>query len=112
MKRIMHKTKLFLIKKKNPIFLKYHDETSTFEHLNVFQGISNQLDATEINLDDEIYVMCLIGLLSDGWETLIVSFFYYTPNNAVTLKIVKESMLMRKTTKMTEIYCIESSVAY
>ena len=74
MKRIMHKTKLFLIKK-NPIFLKYHDETSTFEHLNVFQGISNQLDATEINLDDEIYVMCLIGLLSDGWETLIVYFF-------------------------------------
>ena len=102
MKRIMHKTKLFLIKKKNLIFLKYHDETSTFEHLNFFQGLSNQLDATEINLDDEIYVLCLIGLLSDGWETLIVSFFYYTPNNAVTLKIVKESMLMRKTTKMTE----------
>ena len=46
--------------------------------------------------------MCLIGLLSDGWETLVVSFIYYTQNNVVTLKIVKESMLMRKTTKMTE----------
>ena len=84
------------------MYMRYKDETIVFEHLNVFQGISNQLDATEISLDDEIYVLCLIGLLSDGWETLIVSFFYYTPNNAVTLKIVKESMLMRKTTKMTE----------
>ena len=56
----------------------------------------------EINLDDEIYALCLIGLLSYGWETLIVSFIYYTPNNVVTLKIVKESMLMRKIIKMTK----------
>ena len=81
--------------------MKYHDETSTFEHLNVFQDILNQLDTMEINLDDEIYALCLIGLLSYGWETLIVSFIYYTPNNVVTLKIVKEIM-MRKIIKMTK----------
>ena len=82
--------------------MKYHDETSIFEHLNVLQDILNQLDTMEINLDDEIYALCLIGLLSYGWESLIVSFIYYTPNNVVTLKIVKESMLMRKIIKMTK----------
>ena len=35
-------------------------------------------DATEINLDDEIYVLCLIGLLSDGGRLLLFLFLLYS----------------------------------
>ena len=77
-----NKAFLFLIiiiinkNKKTLFFQKYHDKPSTFEHLNVFQGILNQLDTMEINLGDEIYALCLIGLLSYGCETLFVCFIY------------------------------------
>lgn len=83
--------KAFLFRKL--MCLRYTDGTPVFDHLNVFQGILNQLATLGMKLDDEIHALCLISSLPDSWETLIVSLNNSTPNGVFTLKIVKESML-------------------
>ena len=37
--------------------MRYKDEIIIFEHLNVFQGILNQLVVMEMKMDDEIYTL-------------------------------------------------------
>ena len=53
--------KAFLFRKL--MYLRYTDGTPVSDHLNVFQGILNQLATLDMKLDDEIYALCLIGSL-------------------------------------------------
>ena len=75
------------------MYLRYTDGTRVSDHLNIFQGILNQLVALDVKLDNEIYTLRLIGSLPNSWETLAVSLSNSTLDGALTLKMVKESML-------------------
>ena len=64
------------------------------EHINAFQGLTNQTTSLEVPLADEVLALLLLGSLLDSWETLVV-----TLGNAglqrkhPTLEQVKSSLL-------------------
>ncbi|RVX05220.1 Retrovirus-related Pol polyprotein from transposon TNT 1-94 [Vitis vinifera] len=51
------------------ISLKYQDGTPMTDHLNIFQGIINQLAGMNIKFEEEVQGLWLLGTLSDLWET-------------------------------------------
>ncbi|XP_059291841.1 F-box/LRR-repeat protein At5g63520-like [Lycium ferocissimum] len=50
------------------------------DHLNIFQGIMNQLSAMGINFDEEIQGLFLLGSLPDSWEIIRTSLSNSAPN--------------------------------
>ena len=71
--------------------LQYKDGRSVVEHLNDFQGITNQLKGVGITLDDEVLALLLLSSLPDSWETLFMSLSNSTPK--LSMEIVKNSIL-------------------
>ena len=80
------------------------------DHLNIFQGILNQLAALDMKLDDEIHALCLISSLPDSWETLVVSLSNSAPDGVLTLKMVKESMLNEENRRKERRLTMQSQV--
>ncbi|GKA55491.1 putative RNA-directed DNA polymerase [Tanacetum coccineum] len=66
--------------------LKYTDGSPVTDHLNVFQGIINQLAGMGIKFEDEIQGLWLLGTLPDTWETFRTSLSNSAPDG-VTLEL-------------------------
>ena len=74
-------------------FKEVHVSTLVLDHLNTFQGIVNQFFGMNMELDDEILALCLIGSLLGSWETLVVSLCSFASCCKLTLNMVKENIL-------------------
>jgi hypothetical protein len=83
--------KMFLMKQL--MYLRYQDGTPLTDHLNTFQGIINQLAGMGIKFDDEVQGLCLLGTLSDSWETFRMSLFNSAPNGVINMDLAKSSVL-------------------
>ncbi|GKC21847.1 putative RNA-directed DNA polymerase [Tanacetum coccineum] len=83
--------KLFLIKQM--MRLKYTDGSPVTDHLNVFQGIINQLAGMGIKFEDEIQGLWLLGTLPDTWETFRTSLSNSAPDGVITMELAKGSIL-------------------
>ncbi|KAJ0804413.1 putative RNA-directed DNA polymerase [Helianthus annuus] len=83
--------KLFLIKQL--INLKYNDGTPVTDHLNVFQGLINQLAGMGIKFEDEVQGLWLLGTLPDSWETFRTSLSNSAANGIITMEMAKSSIL-------------------
>ncbi|KAD4180550.1 hypothetical protein E3N88_29141 [Mikania micrantha] len=98
-----HKTennKLFLIKQL--INLKYRDGTPDTDHLNVFQGVINQLAGMGIKFEDEIQGLWLLGTLPDSWETFRTSLSNSAANGIITMELAKGSILNEEMRRKSE----------
>ncbi|KAM0013352.1 putative ubiquitinyl hydrolase 1 [Helianthus debilis subsp. tardiflorus] len=84
-------SKLFLIKRL--MGLRYHDETSMSDHLNIFWGIINQLSEIGVTIDEEVQGLLLLGTLPNSWETLGTSLLNSTPNGVISMELAKNSVL-------------------
>ena len=58
---------------KKIVRLRYQDGSSMAEHINAFQGLTNQTTSLEVPLADEVLALLLLGSLPDSWETLVVT---------------------------------------
>ena len=83
--------KMFLIKQM--LGLKYHDGSAMTDHLNIFQGIMNQLSAMGINFDEEIQGLFLLGSLPDSWEIIRTSLSNSAPDGVISMDLAKSSLL-------------------
>ncbi|GKD25538.1 putative RNA-directed DNA polymerase [Tanacetum coccineum] len=83
--------KLFLIKQM--MRLKYTDGSPVTDHLNVFQGIINQLAGMGIKFEDEIQGLWLLGTLPDTWETFRTSLSNSALDGVITMELAKGSIL-------------------
>ena len=54
--------------------LRYQDGSSMVEHINAFQGLTNNTTYLEVPLDDKVLTLLLLGSLMNSWETLVVTF--------------------------------------
>lgn len=61
--------------------------------MSVFQNIVNQLEATDIKLDDELQVLLLLSSLSGNYEVLIVTLTNSSSNKKLVMSTVKYNML-------------------
>jgi hypothetical protein len=83
--------KMFLMKQL--MCLRYQDGTPLTDHLNTFQGIINQLAGMGIKFDDEVQGLCLLGTLSDSWETFRMSLFNSAPKGVINMDLAKSRVL-------------------
>ena len=67
--------------------------TPITDHLNTFQGITNQLSRMGIKFDDEVQGLCLLGTLPDSWETFRMSLSNLAPNGVINMELAKSSVL-------------------
>ena len=65
-KNVINKVTVF----KNIVRLRYQDVSSMAEHMNSFQGLTNQTTYLEVPLADEVLALLLLGSLPDSCETL------------------------------------------
>ena len=84
-------SKMFLMKQL--MYLRYQDGTPLTDHLNTFQGIINQLAGMGIKFDEEVQGLCLLGTLSDSWETFRMSLFNSASNGEINMDLAKSSIL-------------------
>nr|GEZ27716.1 hypothetical protein [Tanacetum cinerariifolium] len=92
--------KLFLIKQL--ISLRYRDGTDMSDHLNIFQGVINQLSEMGIKFDEVVQGLWLLGTLPDLWETLRTSLSNSAQDGIISMELAKNSVLseeMRRKTK-------------
>nr|GEW02864.1 putative receptor-like protein kinase At4g00960 [Tanacetum cinerariifolium] len=82
-------SKPFLIKQL--ISLRYRDRTAISDHLNIFQGVINQLSEMGIKFDEEVQGLWLLGTLTDSWETLRTSFSNSAQDGIISIKLAKNS---------------------
>ncbi|GJW64130.1 putative RNA-directed DNA polymerase [Tanacetum coccineum] len=87
--------KLFLIKQMIEIKVLDGDPLFT-DHLNVFQGIINQLAGMGIKFEDEIQGLWLLGTLPDTWETFRTSLSNSAPDGVITMELAKGSILNKE----------------
>ena len=74
--------------------LRYEDGSSTAEHINAFQRLTNQTTSLEVPLDDKVLALLLLGSLPDSWEILVVTLGNAEPQGKhLTLEQVKSSLL-------------------
>ncbi|GKB76256.1 putative RNA-directed DNA polymerase [Tanacetum coccineum] len=92
--------KLFLIKQM--MRLKYTDGSPITDHLNVFQGIINQLAGMGIKFEDEIQGLWLLGTLPDTWETFRTSLSNSAPDGVITMELAKGSILNEETRRKSQ----------
>ena len=81
------------------IDLKYVERTQMSNHLNVFQGLFNQLSDMEIKFDDKIQDLWLLSTLLDSWETFRMLLSHSAPNGVISMNLANSSVLneeMRK----------------
>ena len=74
--------------------LRYQDGSSMVEHINAFQGLTNNTTYLEVPLDDKVLTLLLLGSLMNSWETLVVTFGNAGPQGKhLTQEQVKSSLL-------------------
>jgi gag-polypeptide of LTR copia-type/Zinc knuckle len=83
--------KTFYIRKL--VNMKYQKGSSVSDHLSRFQDCVNLLSTMKMILNEELHILILLSSLLDSWETLVVSLSNSTPNDVVTLTMVKDNML-------------------
>ena len=78
------------------ITLKYKDGSNISEHINEFEGVTDQLSTMKCKFDDnQLAIFLLISLLK-RWDTLFVSITNLAPNGKVTLEIVKDKLFNKE----------------
>ncbi|WJZ84568.1 hypothetical protein VitviT2T_004168 [Vitis vinifera] len=75
------------------ISLKYQDGTPMTDHLNTFQGMINQLVGMNIQFEEEVQGLWLLGTLSDSWETFRTSLSISAPYGTMNMDLVKSCVL-------------------
>lgn len=73
--------------------LKYKDDTSMADHVNVFQGYINQLSSMGLNFEDELLGLWLFGSLPHTWDTFRTSVSNSAPRGVVTYDLAKASCM-------------------
>ena len=73
---------------------KYKDGRSMTERTSNFISLENQLAAIEMETDDEMQALLLLGSLPDSWETFVISLSNSVPK--LTIHIVKFSLLIEE----------------
>ena len=72
----------------------YQDGSSMAEHINAFEGLTNETTSREVPLTDEVLALLLLGSLSDSWEMLVVTLGNAGPQGKhLSLEQVKSSLL-------------------
>ena len=51
--------------------LRYQDDSSMVEHLNIFQGLISQIVSLDIPLENEVFTLLLLGSLPYSWKPLL-----------------------------------------
>ena len=63
------------------------------DHLNTFQGIINHLAGMNIQFDEEVQGLLLLGGLPDSWETFRTSLSNSAPNGYITMDLNNSNIL-------------------
>ncbi|KAK2982075.1 hypothetical protein RJ640_003200 [Escallonia rubra] len=83
--------KVFLIKK---LFnMRMSENGSVVDHLNDFNGVTNQLKSVGINFDDEIRALLFLCSLPDSWNNLVTTVSNSTISGTLTLNDVVSSVM-------------------
>ncbi|KAK2416554.1 hypothetical protein QL285_038941 [Trifolium repens] len=83
--------KLFLFKQL--MSLKYSDGSPMTNHLNIVQGILNQLSEMKLTFDDEIQGLWLLGTLPNSREAFRTSLSNSASNGIISMDLAKSSVL-------------------
>ena len=100
--------KMFLIKQM--MELKYQDGAPMLDLLNTFQGILNQLSKMNIELEDEIHGLLVLGTLLDSWKIIRTSLLNSVPNGAISMDLVKSSVLNEEMRRKSQSSSLQSDV--
>jgi hypothetical protein len=63
-----------------------------------------------IKFDDEVQSLCLLGTLSDSWETFRMSLFNLAPNGVINMDLVKSSVLNEEMRRKSQGFSLQSEV--
>lgn len=63
-----------------------------------------------IKFDDEVQNLCLLGTLSDSWETFKMSLFNLAPNGVINIDLVKSSVLNKEMRRKLQGFSSQSEV--
>ncbi|KAK2978819.1 hypothetical protein RJ640_002436 [Escallonia rubra] len=66
---------------------------SLVDHLNDFNGVTNQLESVSINFDDEIRALLFLCSLPNSWNNLVMTVSNYTICGTLTLNDVVSSVM-------------------
>ncbi|PON98554.1 Zinc finger, CCHC-type, partial [Trema orientale] len=77
--------------------MKYEKGMSTIKHMNNFQGLFNQLCATDWVLDDEVKALMFLSSLSNEWETFVSSVCDSAPNGVLSMGFVRDKLFEEET---------------
>ncbi|KAK2967158.1 hypothetical protein RJ640_026549 [Escallonia rubra] len=101
--------KVFLMKK---LFnMRMSENGSVVDHLNDFNGVTNQLESVGINFDDEIRVLLFLCSLLDSWNNLVTTVSNSTISGMLTLNDVVSSVMNDEMRRKTIGDGISSSTA-
>ncbi|KAK2988333.1 hypothetical protein RJ640_000320 [Escallonia rubra] len=84
---------------------------SVVDHLNDFNGVTNQLEYVGINFDDEIRAFLFLCSLPDSWNKLVKTVSNSTVSGTLTLNDVVSSMMNDKMQRKMIVDGISSSTA-
>ncbi|KAK2985417.1 hypothetical protein RJ640_003159 [Escallonia rubra] len=101
--------KVFLMKK---LFnMRMSENGSVVDHLNDFNGVTNQLESVGINFDDEIRALLFLCSLPDSWNNLVTTVSNSTISGTLTLNDVVSSVMNDEMRRKTIGDGISSSTA-
>ncbi|KAK2974678.1 hypothetical protein RJ640_026412 [Escallonia rubra] len=101
--------KVFLMKK---LFnMRMSENGSVVDHLNDFNGVTNQLESVSINFDDEIRALLFLCSLPDSWNNLVTTVSNSTISGTLTLNDVVSSVMNDEMRRKTIGDGISSSTA-
>ncbi|KAK2974385.1 hypothetical protein RJ640_021241 [Escallonia rubra] len=84
---------------------------SVVDHLNDFNGVTNQLESVGINFDDEIRALLFLCSLPDSWNNLVTTVSNSTISGTLTLNDVVSSVMNDEMRRKTIGDGISSSTA-
>ncbi|KAK2967798.1 hypothetical protein RJ640_016982 [Escallonia rubra] len=83
--------KVFLMKK---LFnMRMSENGSVVNHINDFNGVTNQLESVGINFDDEIRALLFLRSLPDSWNNLVTTVSNSTISRTLTLNDIVSSVM-------------------
>ncbi|KAK2981076.1 hypothetical protein RJ640_012031 [Escallonia rubra] len=101
--------KVFLMKK---LFnMRMSENGSVVDHLNDFNGVTNQLESVDVNFDDEIRALLFLCSLLNSWNNLVTTVSNSTISGTLTLNDVVSSVMNDEMRRKTIGDDISSSIA-
>ncbi|KAK2975196.1 hypothetical protein RJ640_022088 [Escallonia rubra] len=91
--------------------MRMSENSSVVDHLNDFNGVTNQLESFGINLDDKIRALLFLCLLPNSWNNLVRTVSNSTISGTLTLNDVVSSMMNDKMRRKTTGDGISSTTA-